>query len=283
MLPGPAESFHWFDAHIQHKIRFGFAAAFFLASCASSSLRAPWEKDEPVETAQFVVYAEPGIPRGELDRLIGIGRDKVRLETSFFPERRGQRVKIILFRDAESYRAHRVVPLDSLADFDRQHRRISIAAGSDLYIWRHELSHALLEETAPDAPYWFQEGLALVLQNWESTKPRSCEAPVTLELHPNVVMDIPRIAAREHDPTASFNMQAPRGEMLFRVNASAAFVFFLYNKQVLFQLIEELRRNPRSDPLFPITHGDRREKAVLIAEYERWLQSGKAQQKLPGC
>ncbi len=257
--------------------------ALFLSACASGGLRAPWEKEEAMETAQFIVYPEPGIARGEFDRLIGIGRDKVRLETSFFPERRGSRVKVILFRDSASYRAHRILPLDSMADYDRLYRRISIAAGSDLYVWRHELSHALLEETAPEAPYWFQEGLALFLQNWESTEVRSCVTPIAAALHRDIVSNLTEVMARPHDPTIPFDHRTPKDELLFHVNASAAFVFFLYHKQVLFQLIEDLRINPRADPLFSLTRGDRRRKVLLIDEYMKWLKGGKALQRLPGC
>lgn len=192
------------------------------------------------------------------------------LQERFFPTLQDFKPLIIVYRDQEEYRrASRHLPDNALAHYDRSRKAIHVSIDAKGYVWQHEMSHLYLDELSPETPFWFQEGLARLLQNYSTQKPPCSEQSLLPEFRAWIERDPNALVLETMNLPDSIDfMQA---DSVQKTVLSGVFVFFLWERGHLRTILQGLAKNPDADPLFPITYGERGAMEDLREDYMRYL------------
>ncbi|MBE7439309.1 MAG: hypothetical protein HS115_12695 [Spirochaetales bacterium] len=182
-------------------------------------------------------------------------------------------VRIFLYASQQAYNERRLVPIESLADYNINTNEIHIAMNADLIFWKHELSHALLEMRMPGAPFWLHEGLAYFAQHQNFSRQVNCQKTTVASLPGHLQSYLPRIARQTHLPArVNLNLKSSREDFLTGTVDSIFYVFYLWHRRALQATLEEgVPRRPAAEFYQP------------DASYRPWLQSAYPAQLLPGC
>ena len=104
------------------------------------------------------------------------------LQERFFPSLQDFKPLIIVYANQQSYKeASQHLPENALAHYDRSRRAIHVSVDAEPEVWQHEMSHLYLDELSDDMPFWFQEGLARLLQNYNTKRPPCSEQSILPE------------------------------------------------------------------------------------------------------
>lgn len=255
----------------------------FFNSCVSISSSIPWDV-KPIRSSGFYIYPEPGMPLSTIKRAAEKA-EKIRDELvhAFFPDIEPFEIGLILYNDSNSYDNRFKDEIESLANYRRGENVIHIPVNADTYVWRHELSHAIMENAKPGSPYWLHEGLAyFVFENYFPERV-SCNGHVRAKISPVFQSFLPDI--RKIDPPVirdRFNSSnAEKAGMESAI--SAYFVVYLWQKELLSDLIKKYLNADRAGPMFILSNGNPRKKDSLMEEFKKWLKTDLPDQTMPGC
>ncbi|MDH5656722.1 MAG: hypothetical protein OEZ34_12490, partial [Spirochaetia bacterium] len=222
----------------------------FLISCRTKTIqRVPWE-DKPVPdliTEHFEVYSEPSLKLEDYrEQIMDAERIWKSFQKDFFPGAGNQKkIRLIIYGNQKSYSRYRRVPIDSLADFERREKRINISVDAPVTVWKHELSHAMLETARPGSPFWLHEGLALFLQAQHFQYPVSCTnlqkaaMPYSLSLYIEEVRD-------DNNPIpGEFRPRSRRPTPESQSTLAGYFVFYLWDQKKLSKFLHPYQNSKK--------------------------------------
>ncbi len=258
----------------------------WLNACASAPGRVPWEDNLCLATREADFYAEPEISQAECEEVSERYRGlEQRLLSQFFPaynpEKR--RLSIVLYRDYASYNRYRVIPIKSLADYNRVTHTIHIPMAAPAFVWRHETTHALLESLRPNTPYWLHEGLALFVQNQNLPAPLVCDGntlasmPVELEHFIEDLRTKPLLV-----PGTQETFQLNEKKAGISLGLSGYFIFYIWERRQLKRMLE-IYQTTDQDPDFILTGADPELRAFLHEDFIRWIRTSLPTAPRPGC
>ena len=195
------------------------------------------------------------------------------LQQRFFPSLADFKPLIVVYPDQASYqRSSEHLPSNALAHYDRSRKAIHVSIDAADPVWRHEMSHLYLDELSSKAPFWFQEGLARFLQNYNTQKNSCSEQAMLPEFRVWVEKNPDALALESMELPTSVDFLDPEGTAQKTV-LSGVFVYFLWTRGDLTDVMRGLRDNPKSDPLFHITYGERGAMNKLRHEYIEYLEN----------
>jgi len=182
-------------------------------------------------------------------------------------------VRIYVYASQDAYNKRRLVPIESLADYNIKTNEIHISGDANPMFWKHEISHALLEMRMPGAPFWLHEGLAYFAQHQTFTGPLNCSQATFASLPGHLQSYRERIARQTHLPArVNLNLKSSREDFLLGTVDSIFYVFYLWHRRALQATLDQ------GVPL--------RAAAELYqpdADYRVWLRSQYPAEMLPGC
>jgi len=263
-----------------------FVVVFFIAAgCSTGTIkkRVPWESGPPVETRFFLLHADPQISAEEYAAPIeNAQRIVTELRKNFFPEPMKKKISLILYKNQFSYSRHRRVLIDSVADFERRRKRINISIDAPESVWKHELSHALLELARPGTPFWLHEGLALLIQDSHFSGPITCDGRFTARMPESLERYLPELRTRRTlSPDTKFNSNLER-MIEFHTGLAGYFVLFLWHEKRLVSFLKAYQHGNK-DADRTLTHGNPDEWKRLVEKFQIWLKSDAPRFALPGC
>lgn len=190
------------------------------------------------------------------------------------------RPRIIVYRSRQLYAAQDPRGLESMARYHPLRRELHLwAPAASAAVLRHELSHALLFAQRPDAPYWFQEGVALWLQEGAVALRPECRLQMH-NLHPAILGQLD--AARTSRISSWDEFARPEQWSVLAAVRSGFYIKFLWQSRRLGPTF----RNFLSSAI-ELEHHLQLEAAddqrSELERFERWLQSDAARSALPGC
>ncbi len=256
------------------------AVNFF--SCYTWKARVPWEAQTPVITDDFSIFAEPGLDERETTRAVReASLIRKELADKFFPGSKKEKILLILYRNAASYEKYRLIELPTQADYERYKNRINIPVDAPAYVWRHEIAHAILESIRPGAPYWLQEGLAVFLQN-QTFSTAACGSSVRMP--PELGVLLPGMRQTPDLSPSTFHDYRTGAEAAgLSAGVAGYFVFFLWKKRMLLDLLGRYSRETNSSPEFLLTGGNIERWRSLCEEFRAWIRTEEPLAALPGC
>ena len=272
---------------------------FFLSSCLlAPPKRVPWEggssppdQENPgvlirlVQKDGFLVYPEPGLDPGDVDRAIQrLIADREELRQQFFPAfRPATTFRVIFYRDLESYRKYRPGEVDSAADYERNRNTLNLPLDASPPVWKHEMVHAMMESIRPGTPFWLNEGLAYFAMFQHFDGPIRCEIPREATIPRHFHLYVPDILEhREMVPGSDFDYRKTSD---IEVNSvlSTFFVFYLWKEKRLTKLLHDFENSKEASPEFLLTRGNEREWRVLVSRFRFWLEGLGPYETIPGC
>ncbi|HEY1066344.1 MAG TPA: DUF1570 domain-containing protein [Pirellulales bacterium] len=208
-----------------------------------------------------VVVASPFViggdfPRAELHRW----RDSVvlpaagALSASYFPAPIEKPIVILLLADREAYRAAcrktfqaDAPPCDGFFDAEEGMIVIDVATGEGTLV--HELTHAMMHYQCPQAPQWFNEGLASLN---ESVKIVDGPNGPALRPQDNWRLGVLREAASaQRFPHVRDLIEGNRfqtGDLAVNYALARAFCHFVHDEGKLLDLLDRIRTTGSEDP-----------------------------------
>ena len=273
-----------------HILSISFAIILFsiLTDCKSkNTYRVPWEdKTNPdFITAHFEVFAEPSLQFNQYNQQVEEAeRIWMSFQKDFFPQAQNkQKIKLIIYGNQKSYSRYRRVPVDSLADFERKEKRINISVDASVSVWKHELSHAMLESVRPKTPFWLHEGLALFLQAQQFQYPLSCGRPQKAAMPYSLSFYIEQVRQNAGPlQRREFGSKSSRPTPEAQSSMAGYFIFFLWDKKMLHKLLHSYQNSNRgAEELLAGNRQKDREK--LLEEFEIWLRSPRPLMEIEGC
>lgn len=263
------------------------AAALLLGvECAGTPKRVAWENRLCLAAPEADFFAEPGITEVQCRSIYRRFRAiESRLVSQFFPnyDPAHRKLSIVLYRDHDSYNRYRVVPIKSLADYNRVTHTIHIAVESPEFVWRHETTHALLEALRPNSPYWLHEGLALFVQNQNLPASIHCDGkalasmPVELEHFIEDLRARPLLIPGHH---GAFQLNEKKAGL--SLGLSGYFVFYIWDRQQLTRMLN-IYQTTDQKALFILTGSDPELRAFLHEDFKRWIRTAQPTRLVPGC
>lgn len=195
------------------------------------------------------------------------------LQERFFPALKDFKPLIVVYPDQASYKeASNHLPRNALAHYDRSRKAIHVAVDAPDEVWRHEMSHLYLDEMSSEAPFWFQEGLARFLQNY-NTERNPCSSQ-------SMLPEFRLWVERNPDSLVLETMELPTSidfldmeDTARKTVLSGVFVYFLWTRGDLTPIMRGLQKNPRADPLFHVTYGERGAMNKLRRDYISYLEN----------
>jgi len=164
------------------------------------------------------------------------------------------------------------------AVYDSINKRIGLDSDSSPNSWRHELAHALLDLNRPNSPYWLQEGIAYFL---EGLSDAACGSEASL---PPWIRD--RISPHDENPEIIFDKDpwddvdlSGHDAAMDVATRATVFFFYVWQRRDLEKLIKETYKKENLKDL-PLRLGWTPD---WKSDLRRWLLSGNARKKLPGC
>ena len=253
--------------------------SLWFQACRSSDI--PWANPRQFQQSGFIIFPEPGLQPGnfqaELKRAAAI---KNRLIEIYFPGKPIKPLQIALFKNLESYRTTTKLPVKTLAHYRRTYRKIYIAVDSPEFVWRHELTHALLEERRPGAPFWFQEGLALFAHYNPFPELPGCKRLTRAKMG-HLLSFLSELRKRKDlDP------DLPGGRLKsFPLDSALAgyFIYYLWDRRKLLNLVWRYQRGEGKSPEEILTGGRSEAWWEFRRGFRAWLISDRPTKSLPGC
>ena len=243
-----------------------------LASCRGYDIRLFQGWDRLELDCCYVQYQE-GMDTSKIRAAIEWKWPTVKaIQERFFPQLKDFKPLIVVYPDQESYnRSSKHLPDNALAHYDRSRKAIHVSVDASDAVWRHEMSHLYLDEVSSPAPFWFQEGLARFLQNYNTQKPTCSPQAILPEFKTWVEKNPESLALETLDLPTSVDFMDPTGTVEKTV-LSGVFVYFLWTRGDLTKVMRGLSDSPRSDPLFHITYGERGAMNKLRLDYISYLE-----------
>ena len=263
----------------------GLQIIFLVSACQTPPPpRVPWLSN-PIETPDFVVFAEPGVTSEELTASVDRARSlKRRMARFFFPSFDGERINIILYKNRQSYNRYRRIPLETVADFERLENRINISVYAPPVVWKHELSHAILEAVRGGTPYWLQEGLALFMQTQRLQRSVDCDGKLTARMPPYLHNFLDSLRKRASlAPSGDFDYRDRKDALEFHTALSGYFVLFLWSEKKLTKLLNDYQRAPEATPEHVLTGGNTHVWNRLHEDFRKWLATDAPRGRVVGC
>ena len=267
----------------------GIALALVLgctAACKSAPKRVEWENRLCLSTRDADFFAEPGIELRDCRKVHAKFRGIVlRLIGQFFPayDPEKRRLSVVLYRDHASYNRHRVVPIKSLADYNRLSHTIHIAIDAPAFVWRHEITHALLEALRPGTPYWLHEGLALLVQNQNLPRVIRCDGQTLASMPAELKHFIAELRSRPVlIPGNQGTFQLNEQQAGMSLGLSGYFVLYIWDRRQLQKMLR-IYQTTEQNPQFILTGDDPELRAFLHEDFIRWIRTPQPTRKLPGC
>ncbi len=274
-----------------------------LTGCSIQRTSVPWE-NQPVLTDGFEIFAQPGIPAErvtEISRLVnGINEE---LMSSFYTAPppapgflvglyrlsragfviRPEKIAIVIYSDNSSYSKSYKGTLESLANFQKHDNTVHIPVDASEYVWRHELSHAILNEYKPNSPFWLQEGMAYFVYKNKFAGRISCNKRFTVKIPAIFDPFLPELRALPGiELKESFSNFSDREAGI--ANAlSAYFVFYLWKKGMLVSFLTNYMHSKKATPLYVLTGGNPEKKKQLMNDFHAWLMTDEPFGQIPGC
>ena len=256
------------------------------AGCLGAPSPIPWQKPGVLETPDFIVRVEPGLrPEEYVGRIEEISRIKQSLVRDYFPKYQGNKIGIALFRNRKSYNEYvrALFSLELLSHYSRNTIYIPLEAPD--YIWRHELSHALLLNNRPGTmTFWLQEGLAQFVQANSFSKPVVCDgqsvAGMPPELAPSLMQlrDLPEMSVFSRP-----NYKVPQQRALLHPALAGFFIFYLWDQRLLFDFLNRLQADPLGAPESILTRNNPALLKTMHEEFNKWMQTNRPLLRIPGC
>ncbi len=207
--------------------------------------------------------------------------------------------KIILYKDSNSYKKFKNFNLDSLAHFDRKNKEIHLSLKNitetntkwafqqnpnliyyNSLIIKHEMIHAIIEECCNSLPVWFNEGIALLLQNLNQKF--ECKKTEISILSSLVSYKIFLIKQNIHLPFFP-NFEDIYNDVLIKNVISGLYVYFLWENQELLKILD-LYMNDIHFSLYEYkTSGDKNHYNNLKKEFYIWISRLNSNKKVSGC
>jgi len=260
----------------------------FSDSCRSKQVyRVPWEeKSNPdLVTAHYEVYAEPSLKKLDyIQQIEDAERIWASFQKDFFPGARNKKkIRLIIYGNQKSYSKYRRVPIDSLADFERKEKRINISVDAPVSVWKHELSHAMLETARPRTPFWLHEGLALFLQAQHFQEPVNCMRTQKAAMPYSLSFYIEEVR-KDNDPIPGheFRSKSSRPTPETQSTLAGYFIFFLWDKKMLHKLLHNYQKSDKKAEDY-LGNGKQKDREKLIEEFQTWLHSPRPLMEIPGC
>lgn len=262
-----------------------------IVQCTSVPNRAPWEDGEGARSTYFLVYPEPGIPdpgtKNLLKKVEAIRREVLQFFPAHPPDH--DTIRIVLYKNQESYNQYRITPLESLADFERIRNTLNLAVNAPEPYWRHEITHAMLHQWKPYAPFWLHEGLAIFLQFNRFKKLLLCGRDTsTTAFMPPVLSRFVRDISNHSDIRLGerFDYTSSTEKTALQSVLSAYFIYYLWNNNRLQWLLDHYLNHEGVYPEFYLTGGNIEEWHRVRLQFRLWMmreiEPGKGIQ-FPGC
>ncbi len=272
-------------------------AAFLLEGCRALPRQLPWKYPGVMENRTFRVYAQPGLrPEQYTDSLTRAARAHARLRAAFFGNRKMYPVNLVLFKDYKSYQAYvrRQFSIELIAHYRRDIRAVFIARESGAFVWRHELTHALLESLRPGTEFWLHEGLALFAQHNELPGEPSCSKPFRASMPPGLQASLHTLRNRKQlTPFKTPEYRKENKDLFHNPAVAGYFVFFLWSRRELTPLLKRYLADSskpahRFLPGFENydinkTSGKKVPEPAILRDFRRWLKTKQPAGRLAGC
>lgn len=244
----------------------------FLVQCRGYSYRLlqGWNR---YEVDCCYVEAEEGISLDQVTSELQWKWPEIQIiHDRFFPDVDSKPV-LVLYKNQESYRAQLGdLPQNLLAHYELQRRAIHVPLDAPASVWRHEMAHRYLHELSPSAPFWFQEGLARFIQGYSTLAGPCDRQSMEGELQQWVLQRKTDVAIKTMELPGNVDFK-DMPEALKKSALSGVFVYFLWTRGDLQRILRYLPSNPKADPLYPITGGERGRMEELRQRYLDFLEN----------
>ena len=268
----------------QYGFLFSLVLLWVFSGCVSSG-RIPWPHATERAYRGFRVVEEPGLsPQTVQDTLDRAADWRTEIEGAFFPAATGHPIGLVIYATAQSYRSNAHFHLDTLAHYERAENRIHITLKAPSGTWRHELTHALLEQGRANSPYWLHEGLAFLVMDSDLRGSRTCSSRPLARLPAMLHAGLNVLREREQLNTAAIfdaDQQTIYGSEALLV--SAYFTLYLWNRGLLGDTLRRYQEQPGSAFDMLMVGSNLTARAALIADFEIWVRATDPAVALPGC
>lgn len=224
-------------------------------------------------------WPEPGAEQRAVRLVPEVARFRSYLNASLFPDFDTGVVRLVLYRDRQSYDRYRPGTINSLAHFHIEtavvHQPVDIVAEG----WKHELVHAVLYGRSKAYPFWMQEGAALLLQNADRQQ-HLCGA--TLRLPAGLHSFRSRLMEKRL-PLPLHRTADLRREGIYEETAQAGyFAFFLWQRRQFIALLQKAATSEQ-DSFLILLGGDYDLLKSMEEDFYNWLRSPLPLQPSSGC
>ncbi len=271
-------------------LAFFFLYMIFLFSCRSALVipnTNAWKKVKPVLIHGFQTYSDPEI-RKNLDSFL---KEKAairdRLKQSYFPLYRSSHSSIVLILYAKRENYVKTLSFKRQRSFQRAHYRrvtgaIHISLDASNGVWRHELTHALLEEIRPRSPIWLHEGLANFLQRQKITPLSECSLPRSVYLSKHLLRRSSRYARKEKDAILRLLHSEKKAKSYRYYELNSLLMYYLWSRKKLGLFLQNYQ-NTKKSAIKTLSIISGKKTSVFMLSFYSWLSSENKQTEMKGC
>lgn len=248
-----------------------------LLSCQSTG--PSWKEGPAQESGRLQYWAEPGIERSVTEKTAEMLLFSDWLAGSLFPGYDIGRLKVVFYKDHQSYARFRPGSVDSLAHFHMRTAIVHLPVDIAEEGWRHEFVHAVLHARFKDYPFWMQEGAALLLQSADRKRPL-CGAPLKL---PEGLRGFRSLLLQRRLPLPVNRNAELRRKGIYEETALAGyFAYFLWQRRLFIHLVRKVA-DSEQDSFLILLRGDFKLLKKMEEEFYEWLSSPLALRPFTGC
>ena len=252
------------------------------SNCATSQNETRLPKEPTIVIDRLSIWAEPSIQNSaDIDSLVKqMIQYRAFLTKNLFNDSSIVPIRVALYKNRESYSRSRPTQIESLAHFNLATQTIHVRVNAPSEVWRHEFIHAILYQKSKQYPFWIQEGVSLLFQSIPPSDLSFCQVDVKLpfSLHRfqnDLLEDRLRIPIPEQK---NFG----REDIFYDTILSAYFAFFLYQRQELLTLIQNMPKSNQTAFLL-LLNGNYESLEKLETEFYTWLATNQPRKSRRNC
>lgn len=257
----------------------------FALVCVQSCLTLPSSSND---TWHVIPGTRFEIEAGRIDQINLDVLDKAEsfragFENLYFPTADRNRVfRLVAYANQHEYDLHDSSGLVTYARTNVAYPTIHISNDAPDFVWKHELSHAILIGVRSDAPYWIQEGIALFLQDRDPSHKYSCANPEKIRIP---VFLLPHLAMVQGLKNIDLPLEK---EYLDETNptkqmATAGYFFlYLWHRKQFLTFLENYGGKSMGVTT-SLVNGNLTEWRALLRDFESWLGTLQGTERIPGC
>lgn len=261
-------------------MHFFIVSSFLLifAGCTAASLNPEWVQGAPDRQNGVLLYTEPGLDQITIRKASSkatVIEGKIR--ALLFPTVDSFDYKIVLYKNQAGYSESKRHKLPSVAHFHKLEKQLHIASDAPDFVWRHEMTHALLESVSENSPYWIHEGLADLMMSDFQPYPgqKNCG---TIKMITHRLHLLPVVRKSVETVTGEINYH-DRKQFMERLGLASFFMLYQWDKGTMSHDLDSYLNGEGPFVVWTENGVDEEE----MSSFRAWLRTARPAQRIHGC